>query len=100
MVDFSTAIWGTFANPVAAYKAGRAGGGQSRSVGQSFGEGVVDIGGTVGKAALADVPLELTDGLREVPKLYGGIVRQHGPVTDWKSGGVVAGKASAAFDLV
>ncbi|KFY94399.1 hypothetical protein V500_03298 [Pseudogymnoascus sp. VKM F-4518 (FW-2643)] len=93
MVDFSTAIWGTFANPVAAYKAGRAGGGQSQSVGKSFGRGVVDIGGTVGKAALVDVPLALTDGLREVPKLYGGTVRRHGPVTDWKSGGVVAGKS-------
>ena len=100
MVDFSTAIWGTFANPVAAYKAGRAGEGQSQSVGKSFGRGVVDIGGTVGKAALVDVPLALTDGLREVPKLYGGTVRKHGPVTDWKSGGVVAGKVSAAIDLV
>jgi sterol 3beta-glucosyltransferase len=100
MVDFSTAIWGTFANPVAAYKAGRAGGGPSQSVGRVFGEGVVGIGGTMGKAALVDFPLALTDGLHAVPKLYGGTVREHGPVTDWKSGGVVASKVRAATDLV
>ena len=48
--------------------------------------------GNLTKATLVDVPLALADGLHAVPKLYGEKVRDHGTVTDWKSGGAVTGK--------
>lgn len=51
------------------------------------------VGGSLTKATLVDVPLALADGLHAVPRLYGEKVREHGAVTDWKSGGVVAGKS-------
>lgn len=44
------------------------------------------------KGMLVDMPLAATEGLRAVPKLYGGEVRDFGPVKDWKSGFTVAGK--------
>ncbi|RYP35088.1 hypothetical protein DL767_003993 [Monosporascus sp. MG133] len=44
------------------------------------------------KGMLVDMPLATTEGLRSMPKLYGGEVRETGKVTDWKSGAVVAGK--------
>ncbi|PVH67675.1 glycosyltransferase family 1 protein [Cadophora sp. DSE1049] len=95
VVDFSTALWNTVADPYRAYKAapGDAArptiGSTSLSVGYNMGK----VGGTVTKATLVDVPLALTDGLHNVPKLYGEKVRDQGAVTDWKSGGAVAGKS-------
>ncbi|KAH7020386.1 UDP-glucose,sterol transferase [Ilyonectria destructans] len=44
------------------------------------------------KGALLDVPLAVTEGMRNAPRLYGGEVYEPGVVTDWKSGGIVAGK--------
>lgn len=39
-----------------------------------------------------DVPLAVTDGLRNVPKLYGEKVEQRKPINDWKSGTIEGGK--------
>ncbi|KAH8912913.1 sterol glucosyltransferase [Coniochaeta sp. PMI_546] len=45
-----------------------------------------------GKGFLIDMPLALSEGLRNTPKLYGGEVPDYGPVTGWKSGFIVSGK--------
>lgn len=50
------------------------------------------MGGSLTKATLVDAPLALADGLHAVPSLYGEKRRDHGAVTDWRSGGSVAGK--------
>lgn len=44
------------------------------------------------KGNLIDMPLAFAEGMRNAPRLYGGKVADHGPVTDWKSGLVVSGK--------
>jgi hypothetical protein len=44
------------------------------------------------RGIFVDVPLATTEGLRAVPRLYGEEVRDYGPIRDWKSGTVVAGK--------
>ncbi|GLI80215.1 hypothetical protein PoHVEF18_008567 [Penicillium ochrochloron] len=58
------------------------------------------------KGMTVDIPLALTEGLRNVPRYYGEEPRDHGPVTDIKSGFTVAGKgfawgmAEAVSDIV
>lgn len=47
------------------------------------------------KGMVADIPLAITEGMKSVPLRYGGLVRDHGPVTNAKSGAVVAGKTFA-----
>jgi hypothetical protein len=47
------------------------------------------------KAMLADIPMAITDGLKNVPRAYGDTVRDHGPVTGFASGATVAGKTFA-----
>lgn len=44
------------------------------------------------KGNLIDMPLAFTEGMRNAPRLYGGKVANHGPVTGWKSGFAVSGK--------
>ncbi|RGP79749.1 udp- transferase [Fusarium longipes] len=44
------------------------------------------------KGMLLDLPYAVTEGMRNAPALYGGQVYDPGAVTDWKSGGVAAGK--------
>ncbi|KAF9871324.1 hypothetical protein CkaCkLH20_11245 [Colletotrichum karsti] len=53
------------------------------------------IGPTYVKGTLVDIPLAITEGLRAIPKHFGTEVRNHGPVTNAKSGAVVAGKTFA-----
>ncbi|KAK1142203.1 hypothetical protein N8T08_008129 [Aspergillus melleus] len=43
------------------------------------------------KGMTVDIPLALTEGLRNVPRYHGEEPRDHGPVTDIKSGFAVAG---------
>lgn len=50
---------------------------------------------TAAKGMLVDVPLAITEGLKVVPQHFGTKIRQHVPVTDAKSGAVVAGKTFA-----
>ncbi|KAK4118847.1 glycosyltransferase family 1 protein [Parathielavia appendiculata] len=44
------------------------------------------------KGMYLDMPLAVSEGLRNAPRLYGGDVYDPGRVTDWKSGGAAAGK--------
>ncbi|KAF4544240.1 uncharacterized protein LTHEOB_6358 [Lasiodiplodia theobromae] len=44
------------------------------------------------RGMIVDLPLAVAEGMRNAPALYGENVAQHQPVTDWKSGAVVAGK--------
>ncbi|KAF7303781.1 Glycosyltransferase family 1 protein [Mycena indigotica] len=44
------------------------------------------------KGVVVDIPLAVTEGLRGVPRMYGQEPTDHGAITDWKSGAVVAGK--------
>ncbi|KAF4547298.1 Sterol 3-beta-glucosyltransferase-like protein 1 [Elsinoe fawcettii] len=47
------------------------------------------------KGMMVDIPLAMTEGLRNIPSHYGDKVRDHGPVTGIKSGAAVAGKTFA-----
>lgn len=64
--------------------AGKMAGASAKSIGL--------LGPSAAKGMLVDIPLALTEGLRAVPKHFGTEVRTHGPVTDAKSGAVVASK--------
>jgi len=44
------------------------------------------------KGTLVDVPCAITEGLHNIPELYGEKVRKHDKITDWKSGASEAGK--------
>ncbi|KAK4149937.1 sterol 3-beta-glucosyltransferase [Chaetomidium leptoderma] len=44
------------------------------------------------KGMYVDMPLAVSEGLRNAPRLYGGAVYDPGAVTDWKTGGAAAGK--------
>ncbi|KAK4033344.1 sterol 3-beta-glucosyltransferase [Parachaetomium inaequale] len=44
------------------------------------------------KGFYVDMPLAISEGLRNAPRLYGGDVYDPGRVTDWKTGGAAAGK--------
>ncbi|CZR62698.1 related to sterol glucosyltransferase [Phialocephala subalpina] len=64
----------------------------SRMAGAS-GKALADVNVKGFKGLLVDIPLATAEGLRNVPALYGDTVRDHGTVTDWKSGALVGGKA-------
>ncbi|KAI3023686.1 CAZyme family GT1 [Aspergillus niger] len=70
------------------------------------GRSLGSIAPTMIKGTTVDFPLALTEGLRNVPRLYGETPRDHGQVTDIKSGFAVAGKgfawgmAEAVSDIV
>lgn len=44
------------------------------------------------KGMYLDMPMAVTEGMRNAPRLYGGEVYQPGPINDWTSGGVAAGR--------
>ncbi|KAJ7853535.1 hypothetical protein B0H14DRAFT_3085621 [Mycena olivaceomarginata] len=44
------------------------------------------------RGGAVDIPMALTEGMRNVPKMYGEEVKDYGHVKDWKSGMLVAGK--------
>ncbi|KAL1628580.1 hypothetical protein SLS56_005812 [Neofusicoccum ribis] len=67
--------------------AGKMGSASAKSLGQ--------VAPIATKGMLVDIPLALTEGLRNLPRAYGEEVRDHGKVTDWKSGAAVAGKTFA-----
>ncbi|KAF8201061.1 sterol glucosyltransferase [Mycena galopus ATCC 62051] len=56
----------------------------SKSMGTVFTSGL--------RGTAVDIPVALTEGLRNVPKMYGEEVKDYGHVKDWKSGMAVAGK--------
>ncbi|KAH6849571.1 hypothetical protein B0T12DRAFT_418528 [Alternaria alternata] len=68
------------------------------SAGQLAGASGASIGMFAPKALkgmMVDIPLAITDGLKNVPRLYGETPRDHGPVTGFTSGAAVAGKTFA-----
>ncbi|TEY61488.1 hypothetical protein BOTCAL_0168g00210 [Botryotinia calthae] len=94
IVDFSTALWNTVADPYKAFNVvpdSRAD--KISSTGGAIGHGMVALGGSITKATFVSVSMALADGFHAVPTLYGETVRDHGALTDWKSGSVVAGKS-------
>lgn len=99
ITNFTASLGGTFIDPYKEYKRVRSTGGNHAglSAAGAAGKGFVGMGGAVTKGMLVDVPLALTEGLRNTPRLYGDHVEDHGKVKDWKSGGVVAAKVCPFF---
>ncbi|KAG9562709.1 UDP-Glycosyltransferase/glycogen phosphorylase, partial [Aureobasidium melanogenum] len=62
------------------------------SDGNRIARGFGKAGSTILKGGLVDIPFALSEGLRNAPAMYGDEPRDLGPVTDWKSGGIAAGK--------
>uniref|UniRef100_A0A0D2Y1L5 Uncharacterized protein n=1 Tax=Fusarium oxysporum (strain Fo5176) TaxID=660025 RepID=A0A0D2Y1L5_FUSOF len=95
MTDFTSALGGAFIDPFKDVKRVRPDG-TRRSAGTATavasGKALQGMTTAVVKGSLVDVPLALAEGLRNTPRLYGEKVQDHGPVTDWKSGGTVAAK--------
>lgn len=92
VMNFSASFGAVLSGPAKAF------GGSSRSGKEaaiSVGKGFGKVAEVVPKVTLVDFPLALTEGLQQMPRLYGEEVRDSGYVLDWKSGGVVAGKVSS-----
>jgi hypothetical protein len=51
--------------------------------------------GSFFKGTMIDIPMAVTEGLRAAPRLYGEKPREYGPISDWQSGAIVAGKVSS-----
>lgn len=96
ITNFTSAFGGMFIDPYKEVKRVRAAGGQGSSASlaaaMSVGKGMGGMTAAATKGALVDFPLAMAEGLRQAPALLGDEVRDHGPVKDWKSGGVVAAK--------
>jgi hypothetical protein len=78
---------GSSGKPTQRSMAGTVVGASAKSIGK--------MGPIAAKGMLVDFPLAITEGLKTVPQHFGTRVRNHGPVTDAKSGAVVAGKTFA-----
>jgi UDP:flavonoid glycosyltransferase YjiC (YdhE family) len=83
-VASSSATASSNSKPKGTVVAGRMAG----DVAKGFGKFV----GAFYKGVIVDLPLATTEGFRNVPKLYGEEVRDHGEVTDALSGFAVGGK--------
>jgi sterol 3beta-glucosyltransferase len=98
VANFTSALGDTFVDPFVQMKRVHDTGAGSRLATTTglatAGVGMKDIGTSFVKGTLVDVPLAFAEGWRNVPALYGDKPRDYGPVTDWKSGGVVAAKVS------
>lgn len=103
VTNFTAALGGTFIDPFKNVKRVRADGTRGSAVGVAaltgVGQGMGGMAGAAVKGAMIDVPLALAEGLRQAPKLLGDEVRDHGPVKDWKSGGVVAMKVKLRMKI-
>ncbi|WQF79040.1 Putative UDP-glucuronosyl/UDP-glucosyltransferase [Colletotrichum destructivum] len=60
--------------------------------GKSAKKGSSKVAMSLIKGTFVDVPCALTEGLHNIPELYGEKVRKHDKITDWKSGASEAGK--------
>ncbi|KAH6643326.1 glycosyltransferase family 28 domain-containing protein [Truncatella angustata] len=95
MTDFSKALGGVFIDPFKSYKrVGEKGDGESAAgvALTEVGDRLGSMAGVVTKGALVDMPLALAEGLKNVPRLYGEEIQDHGTVNDWQSGSKVAAK--------
>ncbi|KAJ5285264.1 hypothetical protein N7524_000570 [Penicillium chrysogenum] len=82
---------------------------RARLAGKMAGASIMSVANfvpTALKGMTVDIPLAMTEGMRNMPRLYGEEPRDHGPVTGIKSGFALAGKgfawgmAEAVSDLV
>lgn len=96
------ALGGVFVDPFESYKRVKsegneasAGGAALKEVGVGFGS----MAGALTKGTLVNTPLALAEGLRNVPRLYGEEVQDHGKVKDWQSGGKVAAKVCSTYNV-
>ena len=96
ITDFTSALGGTFIDPFKEVKrvrgSGGTGGSASGAAALAASKGVAGMAGAAVKGTLIDVPLALSEGMRNTSKLMGDEMRDHGRVTDWKSGSTVAAK--------
>ncbi|KAK0710025.1 UDP-glucose,sterol transferase [Lasiosphaeria miniovina] len=95
VTDFGLSLGGLFIDPYKAYKRAAAAGGHGSSAAAAAriaGSSAGSMTGVLTKGMLVDMPLALAEGMKNVPKLYGEEVPDHGKVTDWQSGGKVAAK--------
>ena len=99
MTDFTSALGGTFIDPFRDYKRTTQNSGgaaaASRAAMKSAAGGVGSMVGVVAKGTLVDTPLAFAEGFRNLPRLYGEETKDHGRVTGWQSGGVVAAKVTS-----
>ena len=99
ITNFTSALGGTFVDPFIQMKrvhdTGASGSSMTTTGLATAGVGLTSVGTSVVKGTLVNVPLALAEGFRNTPALYGDKVRDLGPVTDWKSGGVVAAKVGS-----
>ncbi|KAM5345672.1 hypothetical protein ACJ41O_011533 [Fusarium nematophilum] len=68
---------------------------QSSLIGKMATESLKSMGSfgpAAAKGMMVDVPLAITEGMRTMPSHYGGSVRDHGQVTDIRTGAAVGGK--------
>ncbi|KAH8747024.1 hypothetical protein F5883DRAFT_584558, partial [Diaporthe sp. PMI_573] len=95
MTDFTVSLGGLFIDAYTAYKKAAAGGSRGSSAAaaaQAAGSSAVSMTGALTEGMLVKMPLALAEGMKNVPKLYGEEVPDHGKVTDWQTGGKVAAK--------
>jgi sterol 3beta-glucosyltransferase len=102
LTDFTSAFGGVFINPFKEMNRVRSAGGGDDSAGLAaaiaVSKGVTLLGSSLSKGAFVGMPLALAEGLRNAPRLYGDQVKDHGRITDWKSGGIVAAKVCTSRD--
>ncbi|KXJ87567.1 glycosyltransferase family 28 domain-containing protein [Microdochium bolleyi] len=95
VTDFTASLGGLFIDPYKAYKHASTIGSSASAAGKAtvaVGGSFAKMTGVLVKGTLVDTPLALAEGMKNVPRLYGEEVKDHGKVTDWKSGGTVAAK--------
>ncbi|KAH8901727.1 UDP-Glycosyltransferase/glycogen phosphorylase [Thozetella sp. PMI_491] len=95
LTDFTTSLGGLFIDPYKAYKRTATNsnpGASAAAAAKSAGNSLASMTGVLARGTLVDVPLALAEGMKNVPKLYGEEVPDHGKVKDWQSGSVVAAK--------
>ena len=102
LTDFTSALGGTFINPFKEVRKarldGRNGGSASLAAASAVGKGFTSMATSVSKGTLVGFPLAIAEGLRNVPRLYGEEVKNHGKVKDWKSGGAFAAKVRTSWN--
>ncbi len=97
VTDFGLSLGGLFVDPYKEYKRAAAGGRSGSSTtaaARAAGSSAGAMTGALTKGMLVDMPLALAEGMKNVPRLYGEEVPDHGKVKDWQSGGKVAVKVS------
>lgn len=101
--DFTSALGGIWIDPFKEVRRVRrdkeSGESASGAAAMAVGKGFAGVTGVVAKGTLVDFPLAMSEGLRNTPKLLGEEVRDHGKVTDAKSGGVVAAKVRLLLEV-